>query len=207
MSKLNVGEKYGRLTILEVHYPKDEAVCKCECGNIKIARATNVLYGGTSSCGCLKNEGNNRKHGGKGTRLYMIWKGMRERCNTKTCRIYKNYGGRDIKICLEWNDYNIFKDWAFSHGYTDELTIDRIDVNGDYCPENCRWATPKEQANNTRHNRLLTYKGKTQSVALWSDELNIPKSTIQSRLRRGKSVEIALSKIHIKDIKNADSRG
>lgn len=206
MERIKVGEKYGRLTVLENHHPKDEVVCKCDCGNIKISRASNVYFGGTNSCGCLKNEGNNKRHGERYTRLYGIWKGIKERCNTPSNTAYKNYGARGITYCKEWEEYLVFKEWALSHGYTDELTIDRIDVNGDYCPENCRWATPKEQANNTRHNRYLTYKGKTQSIALWSDELGIPKATIQSRLRRGHSVEVALSKLSIKELKNADSR-
>ena len=185
MNKLIVGQKYGMLTVLENHHPKDEAVCRCECGNIKIARATNIYHGGTRSCGCLFQKGNNLKHGDKGKRLYRIWKGMRERCNTPTCSTYKNYGERGIKVCPEWDDYLVFKEWALSHGYSDKLTIDRIDVNGNYEPSNCRWITYKQQANNTRANHLITIDGVTHTMTEWAEISGIKMATIWARLDRG----------------------
>lgn len=181
MDKVKVGEKYGLLTILENHHPKDEVVCKCDCGNIKIARASNVYYGGTRSCGRIHNPGNT-KHGYRGKRLYTIWKGMRERCNTPTCSIYHNYGGRGIKICDEWNDFSVFKKWALENGYNDNLTIDRIDVNGNYEPTNCKWSTPKEQANNRRSSHYLTIDGITHTISEWSEISGIKASTIQARI-------------------------
>ena len=189
MERIKVGEKYGRLTVIENHHPKDEVVCRCECGNIKVARATNVFYGGTRSCGCLSKEGNNLIHGdgrkGNRKRLYTIWKSMRERCTAPNQNRYKNYGGKGIKVCSDWDDYSVFKDWALNNGYSDDLSIDRIDVNGDYCPENCRWATTKEQANNTTANHRITIDGITHTMSEWSEISGIKISTIFARLKYG----------------------
>lgn len=193
MNKCKIGEKYGRLTVIRTFDNEDKVICRCDCGNIKTARGTNVYYNLTKSCGCLFKEGNNLKHGGKGTRLYGIWKSMRERCNTKTCTIYKNYGGRGISICKEWDDFAVFRDWALNNGYSDELSIDRIDVNGNYNPENCRWATNKEQANNKRTSRLLTYNGETKTITEWAEKTGIKVGTIWARLHRGWSAERTLS--------------
>lgn len=193
MDKIKVGERYGRLIILENHHPKDEVVCLCDCGNIKIACATNVYYGGTKSCGCLFQEGNNRKHGDKDTRLYKIWKSMRERCTTPSQNRYKNYGAKGIRVCKEWDDYTAFKEWALSHGYTNELSIDRIDVNGNYEPSNCRWATAKQQANNKTNNRYITYNGETHTMTEWSDIVGIKAATIWARLNSGWTIDKTLS--------------
>ena len=189
MDKLIVGEKYGRLTVLENHHPKDEAVCRCECGNIKIARATNIFYGGTRSCGCLFSEGNNFKHGDRRNhqknRLYGIWKGIRERCNTPSHKSYDRYGGRGITLCEEWNDYTKFREWSFNNGYADDLTIDRINVDGDYEPNNCRWVSYKVQANNRRNNHFIEIDGTKHTLAEWSDISGIGYSVIICRLQRG----------------------
>lgn len=193
MEKIKVGEKYGRLTILENHHPKNEVLCLCECGNTKIARADNVFYGGTRSCGCLFNEGNNKKHGDKGKRLYIIWKGMRCRCYTKSSSTYNNYGGRGITICEEWSNYENFKQWALNNGYTDNLSIDRIDVNGNYEPSNCRWVSMKKQSNNKRNNRYLEYKGQVKTMQELAEENGIKPATIWARLNRGWDVEKALT--------------
>ena len=194
MEKIKVGEKYGRLTILENHHPKDEVLCRCECGNLKIARASNVYHGGTKSCGCLFNEGNNLKHGGRGTRLYQIWKTMRERCNTPSHKSYKYYGAKGITICKEWDDFNVFREWAMNNGYSDKLTIDRIDVYGNYEPSNCRWATYKQQANNTTRNQRVEFNGQNLTLSEWADVTGIKMGTIWSRLKRGWSVSDALTK-------------
>lgn len=193
MDKIKVGKRYGRLIVLENHHPKDEVVCQCDCGNIKIARATNVYYGGTKSCGCLFNEGNNRRHGDQGTRLYTIWKSMRERCACPSQNRYQNYGGRGIKVCQEWDDYLTFKEWALNNGYDNELTIDRIDVNGNYEPSNCRWVTSKQQSNNKTNNRYITYNGETKTMAEWSEIIGVKAGTIWSRLNKGWSIDEALT--------------
>lgn len=129
-----------------------------------------------------KNNANYR-HGGKHTRLYTVWCGMKSRCYNKNDSHYSRWGGRGIQICSEWLlDFNNFKHWAESNGYKAGLTIDRIDNNGNYCPENCRWATVKEQNNNQRTNRLITYSGKTLNLKQWSVELGINYGTLHSRL-------------------------
>ena len=134
------------------------------------------------------------KHGLYGTRLYRIWHDMKSRCYYSRSIDFDRYGGRGIAVCTEWREnFQSFYEWAISNGYSDELTIERIDSNGDYCPENCRWATAKEQGNNRSNNRILAYNGKIQTVSQWAKELNISESTICTRLWRGWSVEKALT--------------
>lgn len=126
------------------------------------------------------------RHGKSSTRLYRTWTRMKTRCYNKKFQHYKSYGGRGIKVCDEWlHDFMAFYNWAVSHGYNDNLTIDRIDVNGDYEPNNCRWLTNEEQQNNKRNNIHLTYKGKTQTISQWANELGIKRDLIWSRYQRG----------------------
>lgn len=129
------------------------------------------------------------KHGdrpkGKKKRLYHIWLSMRERCNNKNHVQYANYGGRGIKVCKEWDDYLSFKEWALSNGYCENLTIDRVDNDKGYSPDNCRWATAKEQANNRRSNHLLTLNGETHNIEWWAQKTGLPRHAIDGRIRRG----------------------
>ena len=141
-------KKFGRWTVLERVPNKNGAVywkCKCDCGVIKEVKSSNLKLGNSKSCGCLSRELSSERmkiHGGRKTRLYEIWYNMRQRCYNSNIESYKNYGGRGIIVCDEWkNDFVSFRNWALSNGYTESLTLDRIDVNKNYYPENCRWVS------------------------------------------------------------------
>ena len=128
------------------------------------------------------------KHGMAGTRIYECWKDMKKRCYNPKNKRYPDYGARGISVYHEWlgeHGAENFINWAMANGYRDDLTLDRIDVNSDYEPNNCRWATLKEQANNKRQNHLITYNGKTQTVTQWAEELNVNTRTLFSRIDRG----------------------
>lgn len=116
------------------------------------------------------------------TRLYNTWSNMKDRCKNPNSKYFSRYGGRGISVCDDWEDFERFMEWATTNGYTDEMTIDRIDNDGNYCPENCRWITMKEQENNRSNNRLFTLNGKTQSLALWCDEFNQSYKTVYKRI-------------------------
>ena len=148
------GQRFGRLRVvaydrLENH--KKWWVCECQCGNRLIVRKDQLRTGNTTSCGCnRKGKATRLTHGQRQTRLYRIWQGMKARCYCKGSTSYKWYGALGVTVCVEWQAFEPFRDWALTHGYTDELTIDRIDVNGHYEPSNCRWITQAEQNANMR---------------------------------------------------------
>lgn len=192
------GEKFGRLTVLGLSEKKSGRksywVCECQCGNKKLVRSDSLKRGQVQSCGCLKKEQNKinldrTTHGdtptGEHKRLWEIWQGMKQRTSNPNNKSYARYGGRGISVCKKWREsYTNFRDWAFNNGYSDNLTIERIDVNGDYCPENCRWATAKEQCNNRRTNVLIEWNGKTQNIEQWSNETGIPYKVLHDRYKR-----------------------
>lgn len=199
------GQKFGKLTVIEKvgiakHGDHAKWLCQCECGKTIITLSNSLRQGKTLSCGCIRIEcamcevRKRTKHGLSKERLYNIWYGMIDRCTHCNCDRYADYGGRGITVCAEWlHDFQAFYDWSMANGYKDNLTIDRIDVNGNYEPSNCRWATYKEQANNTRKNHLITYNGKTQTMTQWAETLKINYGTLSSRIRRGWSVKKAFT--------------
>lgn len=197
------GQKFGRLTVTEKKgvdkYRHTMWGCLCDCGNIVTVGARDLKGQKTKSCGCLHKEIvslASTKHGQSGTRLYGIWAGMIQRCENPKNRYYKDYGGRGIAVCPEWHSAENFIKWAIENGYRDNLEIDRKDPNKNYEPSNCRWSTEKEQANNKRNSHLLTYDGKTQTLAQWADELGIKYNTLWARLNRSQwNIEKAIMKV------------
>lgn len=167
-------------------------LCKCDCGNETTATTDSITMKKKKSCGCRRYEnmkGKHTTHGMTNSRLMSIWSNMKNRCYNLNCKQYKNYGGRGIKICDEWQEFINFAEWALENGYDEnaprgQCTIDRIDVNGDYCPKNCRWADYITQNNNMRSNKIIEYKGKKQTMAQWARELGIPYRTLKTRLRK-----------------------
>lgn len=186
-----IGRKFGKLTVLEECKERNKQSqlmykCKCDCGNIKIVRGYTLRNGSSKSCGCLNKINHHKTHGKSGTRLYSIFCDMKKRCYNNNCNDFHNYGGRGVSIYDEWlNDFQTFYDWSITHGYKDNLTIDRIDVDGNYEPNNCRWVDVKKQANNRRNNVHLSYNGKTKTMSQWAKELNVPIGRIKTRHRRG----------------------
>lgn len=202
------GQKYNRLFVAERAsdhvFPngKKEArwKCICDCGNEVFVAASHLKSGHTKSCGCYAlemskcKEVKHRKHGltfeagRKQTRLYRIWTQMKTRCYNRNDEHFKDYGGRGIAVCEEWrNNFKSFHEWAVANGYADNLTIDRINVNGNYEPSNCRWATTKEQSNNKRNTPILTFEGVARTLLEWAEITGIKYQTLFWRYKAGKT--------------------
>lgn len=204
-----IGKKFGRWTVIEKSKSKPKhLLCMCSCGTIRDVSKSHLINNNTKSCGCIGREKaskrmteRNLKHNLSNTRLFSLWHCIKQRCYYKNDIGYKNYGGRGIEMCDEWhNNFKSFYDWAINNGYKEEIlpngknkwTIDRIDVNGNYEPSNCRWVTIKEQSNNKTTNRLLKYNNKVKTISQWSEDTGISHTTICDRLKYGWSVEDAL---------------
>lgn len=195
------GKKYGKLIVLEFIERKNRKTywkCRCKCGNKIIIPITYLTTGDTKSCGCLRAEKSKERCLSrkkiKNKRLYSIWIDMRRRCYNSNRNSYKYYGNKGIKVCDEWkNNFMSFYNWAIINGYKDNLTIDRIDVNGNYEPNNCRWATLKEQANNTNGNHYVLYKNKKMTLKQFSENYNINYDLVKNRIRLGWDIEKILN--------------
>lgn len=199
------GKKFGHLLVLKraaVSY-RGSAVwlCKCDCGNTLEVVGSHLRTGHTKSCGCYKitqTREANSTHGECSTRLYKVWSHMLGRCNTTNGKDSKWYYDKGITVCQEWHDYLAFKEWALANGYDPnakfgECTLDRIDGNKGYSPDNCRWVSAKEQARNRSTSKLIEYAGETKALAEWCEKLELNYTLVQSRLYRGWSVEKAFS--------------
>lgn len=215
MSKMNdlTGCRFGKLVVLEVAFHQNGYVywkCQCDCGNTACVRAANLKSGAVKSCGCLLHKpAYNRRHNMARTSLYNKWNGIKNRCCNPNSAAYKNYGGRGIKMCDEWrNAPDRFFDWSKQSGYNDNLSIERIDVNGDYTPENCTWIPKPDQAKNRRSNYSITYNGKTQNLQQWCDELGLDYKLIHNRLSKLKwSFERAITESCHAEKRNLTKRG
>ena len=194
------GQRFNYLTVLEYAGRKGNRTmwkCLCECGNTTFVDSRSLKSGNTKACGCHQSDGwgNSKTHGMSKTKIYRTWMGMKNRCYRKSNKHYGNYGGRGIKVCDEWmNSFELFRDWAFKSGYSEELTLDRIDNDGNYCPENCRWVDRFEQMNNTRSNHRITFNGNTMTLTEWSRKIGLPAHVLRNRINNyGWSEEEALT--------------
>lgn len=182
------GLKFGRLTVLKFHERNKSGsrwLCRCDCGNTKVIYRSNLTNGHSTSCGCYQKEVVTR-HDLSKHRLYSIWIDIRKRCFDTKRDSYKNYGGRGITICNEWNsDFMSFYNWAISNGYDEKLTLDRIDNDGDYTPENCRWVTRLVQNNNTRKNVYIEFKGEKLTISQLARRYDLHPKTITYRIENG----------------------
>ena len=185
------GKKFGMLTVIgrSDKRTRNRAnwIVECECGTIKTVVSDKLNSGNTVSCGCYRDTVGNIKHLMSGTSLYYTWGGMINRCTNSKNPAYCNYGGRGIQICDEWkDDFQTFAKWASENGYDENLSIDRIDNDKGYFPENCRWATKEEQSNNTRRNVWIAWNGENHTIAEWSRIFKVNYSLIYGRYKKNK---------------------
>ena len=184
-----IGKRFGRLLVLaedkrgtngNIYYK-----CLCNCGKEKVIDGRSLRLGITKSCGCYNHDIITKDNPKYKTKLYGVYQSIKSRCNCPGDRAYHNYGGRGIKLSPEWSPFEKFKAWAEGNGYKEGLWIDRIDNNKDYSPDNCRWATPKEQQNNKRTNLLITIGGVTKTATEWADSSGISSATLYRRVQLG----------------------
>lgn len=195
-----IGARNERLEVIDVFFKEDKRgkkvkyfLCKCDCGNEKLVRSDGITSKRIKSCGCLAKELasqkakemglNNKKHGMSRSRIYKIWDNMRERCNNPNHTRYEEYGGRGITYDPKWDSFsNFYED--MKEGYSDDLTIERIDVNDNYYKENCTWLTMTDRQANKQNTDFLILNGESKRLVEWADILNIPAQTLRSRKRR-----------------------
>lgn len=215
-----IGKRFGRLVVLNAWREhigcqvRKVAEVKCDCGTICRKSLDSMMRGGTTSCGCYEAEVRSIVHTKHGyfkdpdlKRLLYVWNGIRTRCYNPKSKSYRNYGGRGIKLCEEWQDRTKFVEWAMSHGYRKGLSVDRIDCNGNYAPENCRFATASEQMQNVRYNRNITFQGRTQSLSMWAREIGVPIPTLWRRIfKRNTPLEIAMMRTIPPEMKRNSKR-
>lgn len=194
-----IGMRFGKLTVLKrvenTKSGKAQWLCQCDCGKSTVVPTYRLTMAETSSCGCKKHETKNRIHGMKGTRIYSIWCDIKKRCNNPNSKNYKNYGAKGITVCQEWcNDFVAFYEWSMKNGYSDRLTIDRINNKKGYSPDNCRWITFLEQQNNKLNNIVIDYNGESDTLPNWCRKYKKPYKRVYNRLSKGLSFEEAMIK-------------
>lgn len=203
---VKIGDTFERWTVIGERFPQTRSIdgsdewfvpCRCVCGYARAVRIAQLLNGHSMSCGCKKGE-SNVLHGEAGrarTHLYRVWYAMKARCSNPRNQGYALYGGRGISVCDEWNAFIIFRDWATSHGYSPDLELDRINTNGNYSPDNCRWVTPQANKRNTRANHFVTAFGETKCIADWILDSRCAMSFggLTDRIRKGWSPEKAIT--------------
>lgn len=194
-----VGKQFGRLTVIAYagtnKYHSRIWECKCVCGNTKIIDGRSLRTGSTRSCGCLNDEvrhgvgviPNRTTHGMSNTRLYRTWKSMRNRCNNPNNKYYYCYGGKGIRVCDEWNVFENFQNWALMNGYTESMTIERIDTSKNYEPQNCTWIKMDEQSKNKSSNRIVTINGETHIISEWCKIKGISYQYLWRHEKKGES--------------------
>jgi hypothetical protein len=193
-----IGMKFGRLTVLGLSDKKSRKTywdCICDCGNFKTARSDSLQDGSIKSCGCLKKEQdklnlNQTTHNLSKTRIYKTWQGMKKRIFNPNDTRFANYGGRGIKICDEWLDFEKFYMWSISNGYSKNLTIDRIDNNGNYEPNNCRWVDMKTQSRNRSSNILITIGNTTKCLIEWCELFNLKYTMVHARYKNNENITL-----------------
>ena len=203
-----IGKQYGNWTVISYSHSVDNSkfrkdknafvkdvrhymLVECICGTVRSVRKDGLTSGSTKSCGCTNRR--NSTHNLSKTKLYYTYQGIKRRCYNSKSEQFKNYGGRGIKMCDEWlNDSESFFEWSKRNGFSEELSIDRINNDGDYSPENCRWVDMRTQSRNKRTNVHVTYKGKTQLLVDWAKEKGMNRGTLSSRLNSGWTLEDAL---------------
>lgn len=207
IEKLNyyINKRYGKLVIKSIHYTdgtktNTKVNCICDCGNNKIISLRTIRRGKTKSCGCLQKEKSSQsrkaraKHNKSHTRLYRTYYAMVDRCYNKKHKDFKNYGARGITVCDEWlNNIENFLYWAKQNNYNDNLTIDRIDNNKDYSPNNCRFVNSCTQNNNRRNNIIIEYNNEIKTLSQWAKHFNIEYRFFYYRFKKGKSINKILN--------------
>lgn len=184
-----IGEKFGKLTVVERRKNSKSGkamwLCECECGNKVIIPTYRLTMGETRSCGCLKKESKNFTHKMSKTRIYYIWLDMKKRCHDQKNKSFKHYGGKGITVCEEWEkDFMSFFKWAMENGYSEELTIDRINGELGYSPENCRWANKITQNNNRKNSLFVEYMGETKTLSEWCRQYERNYKMVYQRFRK-----------------------
>lgn len=192
--KAIIGKKFERLTVIAELPNSNRGIhnfkCQCECGNENVVDYYKLINGKTKSCGCYAKD-RNTTHGKSDSRIYHVWIDFKDRCNNTNNTAYKFYGGRGISVCGEWiNSFESFYKWAMENGYTDDLTIDRIDVDGNYEPSNCRWATMREQANNRRNSIKIKCDGVEVPLTDIARKYGIPRQTLGGYYLKNPDVDI-----------------